>query len=203
MGFGDDRPWPGVKAGGTCMEDAFLSRFIVVLPERPGDSEKTTEWAAAESQHFLTRWRSLMRGDALVKPASEVTPEDMQSANLVLWGDARSNPLIARFLPKLPVKWTPDDAGVGSASFRVTSHILLLGYPNPVAPQKRIVINSGLTFREAHDRTNSLQNPKLPDWAIIDVSQPPNAESPGRVVAADFFDAQWRSKPGMTPVDQR
>ena len=203
MGVGDERPWPGVKAGGTCIEDAFLSRFIVVLPERPGDSDKTTDWAKAESQHFLTRWRSLMRGDALVKRASEVTPEDMQSANLVLWGDARSNPLIARFLPKLPVKWTPDDVGVGSASFRVTSHTLLLGYPNPVAPQKRIVINSGLTFREVHDRTNSLQNPKLPDWAILDVSQPPTAESPGKVVAADFFDSLWQSKPGMTPVDQR
>lgn len=203
MGFGDERPWPGVKAGGTCIEDAFLSRFIVVLPERPGDSDKTTDWAKAESQHFLTRWRSLMRGDALVKRASEVTPEDMQSAHLVLWGDARSNPLIARFLPKLPVTWTPDDVGVGSASFRTASHTLLLGYPNPVAPQKRIVINSGLTFREAHDRTNSLQNPKLPDWAILDVSQPPNAETPGRVVAADFFDTQWRPQPGMTPVDQR
>jgi hypothetical protein len=57
-----------------------------------------------------------------------------------------------------------------------------------------VVINSGLTFREAHDRTNSLQNPKLPDWAILDITQPPNDETAGRVVEADFFDEHWKVK---------
>lgn len=192
-----------VKAGGTTMEDAFLSRFIVVLPEGPGASDKTSQWAAAESAHFLSRWRSLMRGDAIVKKASQITPEDMQGSHLILWGDARSNPLIARVLPKLPVKWTPDEVGVGEKTFSTASHVLLLGFPNPLAPQRRIVINSGLTFREAHDRTNSLQNPKLPDWAILDVSQTPNAESAGKVVAADFFDTHWKVKPNPPPVDAR
>jgi hypothetical protein len=57
-----------------------------------------------------------------------------------------------------------------------------------------IVLNSGLTFREAHDRTNSQQNPKLPDWAIIDISQPPDANAPGRIHDADFFDENWQFK---------
>ena len=57
-----------------------------------------------------------------------------------------------------------------------------------------VVINSGLTFREAHDRTNSLQNPKLPDWAILDITQPPNDETAGKVVEADFFDEHWKVK---------
>ncbi len=63
--------------------------------------------------------------------------------------------------------------------------------------------NSGLTFREAHDKTNSLQNPKLPDWAILDITQPPTADSPGKVVAADFFDEHWKVKPDMPPVDSK
>ncbi|MFZ4767327.1 MAG: hypothetical protein ACOYMN_20430, partial [Roseimicrobium sp.] len=196
--------WPGTKAGGTCMEDVFLSRFIVVLPEGDSYSDAVTKWAASESRHFLTRWRSLMRGDAVVKRASEVTPEDMQAAHLVLWGDARSNALIARLLPKLPVTWTPDEVGVGtgprSAKFPTASHTLLLGYPNPLAPHKRITINSGLTFREAHDKTNSLQNPKLPDWAILDLRQAPTAEAAGKVVAADFFDTHWNLKTAAAPT---
>ena len=192
-----------VKAGGTCMDDAFLSRFIVVLPEGPGISEKTTQWVTTEAAHFLTRWRSLMRGDVIIKKASQVTPEDMQSANLVLWGDMRSNPLIAKLLPKLPVAWTPDQVSVGSQAFPTTTHVLLLGYPNPFAPQHKVVINSGLTFREAHDKTNSLQNPKLPDWAILDVSQPPGPETPGKVRAADFFDTNWRVKTEVTSPDAR
>ncbi|WP_156345567.1 hypothetical protein [Verrucomicrobium spinosum] len=57
------------------------------------------------------------------------------------------------------------------------------------------MINSGLTFREAHDRTNSLQNPKLPDWAVIDITTPPDAERAGNVVDAGFFDASWKVAP--------
>jgi hypothetical protein len=33
--------------------------------------------------------------------------------------------------------------------------------------------------------------PKLPDWAVIDVSQPVTSQGPGRVVDADFFDEHW------------
>jgi hypothetical protein len=60
--------------------------------------------------------------------------------------------------------------------------------------QGYIVLNSGLTFREGHDRTNSLQNPKLPDWAIVDITQPPDAFSPGRIHDAGFFDEKWQLK---------
>jgi hypothetical protein len=54
------------------------------------------------------------------------------------------------------------------------------------------VFNSGPTFRESHDRTNSLQNPKLPDWAVIDVSVPPDGNLPGKVAAAGFFNEEWK-----------
>lgn len=202
MGAGDTPP-SGVKAGGTSMEDAFLSRFIVVLPEGAGMSEETTKWAATESAHFISRWRSLMRGDPIVKKASQVTPEEMQNSHLILWGDARSNPLIAKLLPKLPLRWTPDEVGLAGQMFPGVNHMPLLACPNPFAPHRRVVINTGLTFREAHDRTNSLQNPKLPDWAILDVSQPPTAEAAGKVVAADFFDTKWKVKPTPPPVDAR
>ena len=77
-------------------------------------------------------------------------------------------------------------------------HALAMVHPNPLISRylnSYIVLNSGLTFREAHDRTNSLQNPKLPDWAIIDITQNPDASSPGKVVNAGFFDEEWKLKP--------
>ncbi|MCX8240274.1 MAG: hypothetical protein OSB05_15780, partial [Akkermansiaceae bacterium] len=79
-------------------------------------------------------------------------------------------------------------------SFSADHHLPVLIYPNPLSTTKYVVINSGPTFREAHDRTNSLQNPKLPDWAILDLNQAPNGESAGKVVAADFFDEHWQLK---------
>ncbi|SVB47990.1 uncharacterized protein METZ01_LOCUS200844, partial [marine metagenome] len=71
-------------------------------------------------------------------------------------------------------------------------------HPNPLSSSHCVVIHSGPTFRESHDRTNSLQNPKLPDWAIRDLNQPPNGESAGKVVAADFFDERRQLK--QTPI---
>jgi hypothetical protein len=38
---------------------------------------------------------------------------------------------------------------------------------------------------------------------VLDVTQPPNAETAGKVVAADFFDTHWKVKSVMTPVDKR
>ena len=57
-----------------------------------------------------------------------------------------------------------------------------------------VVVNSGITSREAHDHNNSLQNPHLPDWAIVDITTPPNRLAPGKIAAADFFDESWQLK---------
>lgn len=194
-------PLPLAKRPGQSgpIEERLMHPFIVVLPERDSASPEITAWVQAESQRFLTRWRSLMRGDARVKKASEITAEDRKSS-LVLWGDARSNRLVAEMLaleqvknPSLNFGWSQDKLTLGTHSLPGATHVPILTRPNPMDPTRHgmLILNSGLTFRESHDRTNSLQNPKLPDWAILDITQPPDGESAGKVVAADFFGAAW------------
>jgi len=94
---------------------------------------------------------------------------------------------------------------VGDQQFNAENHVPVLAYQQSAAigEPSYIILNSGLTFREAHDKTNSLQNPKLPDWAILDITQPPNAESAGKVVAADFFDEQWQVIPRVVSPESR
>jgi hypothetical protein len=67
-------------------------------------------------------------------------------------------------------------------------------YPNPLNPDKYIVLNSGFTYREFAYLNNARQVSKLPDWAIIDLRQPADSQWPGKIVAADFFDEEWRIK---------
>lgn len=221
-------PEAHLKSGGTCIDDVFFSSFIFVLPDGPCESPAVDAWVKTESRHAIQRWRSLMRGDPMVMTASEFleyarTEHKNQQAALVLWGDAKSNPLIATFLKdgKSPLNWQKDKVTIGGSSFDAATHVPVMCYPNDAIKrlyvqgddnaghQKvlvatgMIVINSGLTFREAHDKTNSLQNPKLPDWAILDITQPPTAESAGKVVAADFFDEHWQVNPNMPPVDSK
>jgi hypothetical protein len=179
------------------MDMAFMKRFLVVLPDGKSSSSAVDAWVDSESTHFLTRWRSLMRGDVRVVKASEVPDvyEAGKTQNLILWGTPESNSCIKAVLGSLPLEWNAKKTGMrGKPTFDAGTHIPALTYPCLKSPGFEIVINSGLTFREAHDRTNSLQNPKLPDWAILDITQAPSAESAGKVVAADFFDEKWQVK---------
>jgi predicted esterase len=180
------------------IDDAFLESFLVVVPSGQEQSELLREWFDFESNHFRDRWRGVFRGELRLKSDQDVTPDDIKNHHLVVWGTPETNQILMRALSipsgSLPVHWSADEIVVGSDRFASKNHIPVFIYPNPLNPARYLVVNSGPTFREAHDRTNSLQNPKLPDWAIIDVTQPPDARSPGRVVAADFFDERWRLK---------
>jgi hypothetical protein len=179
------------------VDTAFMKRFLVVLPDGKSSSAAVDAWVAAESARFLKRWRGLMRGDAKVARASEVFDvfEAGKTQGLVLWGTPESNSCIKRLADTLPLEWDAKRLAIkGGPSFDAATHVPVLAYPCLRSPGFEAVLNSGLTFREAHDRTNSLQNPKLPDWAVLDITQPPSAESAGKVAAADFFDEKWRVK---------
>jgi predicted esterase len=200
---GNERPFAETGTeGGKCrahpgpMDAAFTKRFLVVMPDGSSSAPQVDAWVEAESRRFVARWRSLMRGTPRVTSAAEVP--DPQTAgrtqSLILWGTPESNSCIRALLPELPLEWDAARVGLrGREPFDAMTHVPALTYPCPGSAGFEVVINSGLTFREAHDRTNSLQNPKLPDWVVFDVSAgPPDAESAGKVVAADFFDDRWQ-----------
>lgn len=176
------------------MDAAFLKRFLVVLPDGPSSHPQVDAWVQAESAHFLKRWRSLMRGDARVVKASEIDDPVAagQTQGLILWGTPESNSVLKKLAGRLPLQWDAQKLAIAGRVHDAATHVPLLTQPALDSAGFEIVVNSGLTFREAHDRTNSLQNPKLPDWAVLDITQPPSADSAGKVVAADFFDEFWQ-----------
>jgi predicted esterase len=180
------------------IDDAFLEPFLVVLPSQRCRHPGVQRWVEFEQAHFLNRWQALFRGEARVKRDTEVTDDDLARYHLVLWGDPAANSVLGRIAERLPISWNPDVINAGDQRLTASEHVLTMVYPNPESPNRYVVLNSGPTFREGHDRTNSLQNPKLPDWAILDLSQPPDANAPGRVVAADFFDERWQIRPRST-----
>ena len=176
------------------IDDAFMGPFLVVIPTANSTRKQVQQWVDFEIQHFQNRWREAFRGELRIKKDSEVTPDDIQRFHLVLWGDEQSNKLIAQTLGKLPLKWSAKEISIGGKTYDAVSHMPLAIYPNPLNPTKYVVLNSGPTFREASDHTNSLQNPKLPDWAVIDITTPPDGKSAGKVEDAGFFDENWRVK---------
>jgi len=58
-------------------------------------------------------------------------------------------------------------------------------------PDKYIVINSGFTYREYDYLNNARQVPKLPDWAILDLTNAPSPRWPAGIEQAGFFGEAW------------
>jgi pimeloyl-ACP methyl ester carboxylesterase len=163
------------------IDDAFLAPFLLVTPTGTSKDSALDQWVNFELEHFKTRWRALFRGDLRIKPDTAITAQDGEQYNLILFGTPESNKLISDALAQMPLAWPTEP-----------NRVLLSIYPNPRSPKRYLVLNSGPTFREGHDRTNSLQNPKLGDWAIIDLSEPPGPERPGKIIRAGFFDENWQ-----------
>ena len=174
------------------IDDAFLDRFIFVKPTGKPLNSATGEWVNSELDRACLEWRTVFRGDARTVADSEITDAMIADSNLILWGDPSSNSLLARLLPQLPIQWTPDTITAGRAGYSAEHHAPVFIFPNPLNPERYVVINSSFTFRAGSAQSNALQTPKLPDWAIVDLRTKPNLEAPGGIVDAGFFDEQWR-----------
>ncbi len=176
------------------VDDAFMDSFIFVRPTGKALNDKVGAWAQSEFEHAVGAWRTVFRGDVRIKDDTALTAEDVGGSNLVLWGDPGSNKVLARILPQLPLQWTTDKLTVGTQTASAADHAPILIYPNPLRPERYVVLNSGFTFRMGARTSNSLQTPKLPDWALIDLRTPPSEQWPGQVVDAGFFDEHWQPR---------
>jgi dienelactone hydrolase len=164
------------------IDDAFMDSFIFVRPTGTPQSAAVGKWVDAELTRAIARWRGTFRGEPHVRNDSEITDADIAANNLVLWGDAASNRILARIADRLPLRSSPDKP----------TEVPLLIYPNPLNPKRYVVLNSGFTFREYANPNNARQHSNLPDYAIVDVATPPDERMPGRIVRAGFFDEDWK-----------
>lgn len=183
------RKVPGLQGP---IDDAFLDSFLVVKPTGKPMHEQAHVWAEAERERFAREWRKQFRGEVRVKADTEITEEDMRKHNLILWGDPGSNAVLAKIADKLPIGWTAEGVKLGGKTYPGTDHAPALIYPNPQAPTRYVVLNSGFTFREYDYLNNARQISRLPDWTVFDLKSRPNTRYAGKIAAAGFFDEAWK-----------
>ena len=104
-----------------------------------------------------------------------------------MFGDAGSNQVLARILGDLPaLEWTAETLTVAGEEHDVAAALPAMIYPNPLNPNRYVVINSGHTFGEAEFRgTNALLFPRLGDWGVLSTAD----ES---IISSGYFDEEWR-----------
>jgi hypothetical protein len=166
------------------VDDAFLESFLCVRPT--GSGTKATAYALETLDQFEKDFSKWLRGDPRVKDDRDVTASDIANNNLILFGDPWSNQLIAKIIGKLPIKWTKEEITLGGRSVDASTHAPVLVFPNPLNPNRYVVINSGHTFSEDDWRsTNANLFPHIGDYALITLA---NHE----IVHSGFFDEHWK-----------
>jgi hypothetical protein len=175
------------------IDDAFMDAFVFVRPTGRPLSEGTGKWAREQADYAISEWIHFFRGEPRVKNDSDISSDDIASHHLALFGDPSSNAVYRRIADRLPIRWTANGVTVSAETFDA-NHAPVFIFPNPLNPKKYVVINSGFTF---HDQSNNdMQSPKLPDWAVVDMTKAGNNYKylPLFVESQGFFDEMWKLK---------
>lgn len=182
-------PPPGAKRAGLegPALEAVSARHIYVygtagakdeaeLRRRRAQAEAAANWSGPGTP-ALTAFR--------VAADTEVTEEDVQTANLVLFGTWETNRLIARWRERFPIELNPGAADYG----------LLVLAP---ASGRYVIVNSGLPWWTGSERASRAGLPFLRapthvlasfgDFVLFKASL-------DNVVAEGFFDSNWKLKP--------
>lgn len=180
------------------VDDAFMSGFVFVKPGARCWSTELEAWVKNEMSLAELDWRTQMRGEVPVIQDSEITEEMIQNKHLILWGDPASNAVLNKIYKKLPLKW--DSSGFAlidldhpdeGSTYPVTQAVPVMIFPNPLNPEKYVVLNSGFSFAAAGSMSNSRQTPKLPDFAVVDLTADPRKRPDTGILEAGFFNENW------------
>jgi hypothetical protein len=170
------------------IDDAFTAGFICVIGDGDAWDPHIQRWAERRLQTFADDWRQYLRGEVPIKKESELTPDDLETRHLILFGDPGSNRLLARLLKDLPLTWTRDEIRLGGRVFGSRGRVPVLIAPNPLNPLRYIVLNTGHTFGAREFRgTNALLFPRLGDYALFAADA--NAGEP---IVSGYFDEKWK-----------
>jgi pimeloyl-ACP methyl ester carboxylesterase len=166
------------------VDDAFVESFLCVRPT--GSGTAATAYGLEMLNRLQNDFSKWLRGEPRVKDDRAVSAQDIANHNLILFGDPWSNSMIAQVIGKLPIEWTREKITLAGRTVDASTHALVLIYPNPLNPNRYVVINSGHTFSDADWRgTNANLYPHIGDYALI-------ALEDQAAVHSGFFNEHWK-----------
>jgi predicted esterase len=175
------------------IDDAFMEPFVCVRGTGTPWSSANHVWASWTLARFDREFDKWLRAKIPVTDDTKLTEEQIRSKNLILFGDPGSNAVLAKVLDKLPVKWTKDAIVVAGKKYDPNTHGLSLIFPNPLNPQRYVVVNSGHTFHERDFKaSNSWLFPRLGDIAVQRFEKLPKGGYKESIAWAAIFNSAWR-----------
>jgi dienelactone hydrolase len=170
--------------------DAFDKPFLFVISTAGRDSKsielQDAARRAAEAQ--ARDWTQRANGIVQIKQDMEVTRDDIASRNLILFGNARTNRLIAQINDELPIKFNVAGLVVGEHAITGEDLGLIMAVPNPLNAKRYVVIVGGTT-PQSFETAGRLPLTDLPDYVIFD--RQTLAGKDVNYVGGGFFDKFW------------
>ena len=156
------------------VDDAFMDSFLFVRPTGPALNAVVGGWVEREFSRAVEQWRRQYRGDVRIKDDTAVTESDMAQHHLVLWGDPQSNKVLGQMASKLGgIRWDSTGVHTPAAGYPADRFAPILIYPNPLRPDRYVVVNSGFTFRE-YDLLKDRKSTRL-NSSHTDISRMPSS----------------------------
>lgn len=171
------------------VSDAFNSPFLFVVGTGASGGAALNKSAADAAMKLAREWMMRTGGIVHIKRDIDVTAHDIETENLVLFGNERSNSLTARINAQLPVRLEGRSVNVAGTRYSGADTGLIMIAPNPLRLRRYVVVVGGTTPNsfETAARLNFLE---LPDFVVFDrrTLSGPTVQ----YAAGGFFDKFWR-----------
>jgi len=138
-------------------------------------------------------WFEYAQGMPRIVSAEEITPEQIAANNLILFGTHEQNALVAKIrkaAPALPVFYDKGTYWVGDKTYDAKKFGLSMIYPNPLAPQRYIVLNYGQVWGKNLAPNHRHDIP--PDFIIFNERTVADGTDSNVAVCAGFFNQKWQ-----------
>ncbi len=175
------------------IKDAFNRRFLYVYGTAGGKE-------AAERNRTLARqvqkeWHAFAKGIRNIVPDTAISEAEMARSNLVLFGTPKTNALLAKMAAKLPIRFTDEGYEILGKTYKASETTgLIFIYPNPLAPERYIVVYDGQHYGEKLGENHKYD--LLPDFIVY--SSEPDYDDTNCFYVAGFFDCSWQLDPKLT-----
>ena len=183
------------KTAALCgpVKEAYNSRFLVVTGgpiEQGPDGERID----LDRERAVAEWEAFTRSGPRVKRDAQVTKEDVQDSNLILYGTPSTNAKLKEIADKLPIRVTDEGFEFEGKKYSNKEYGLVMVYPNPQNPARLVVVRSGLPYGGGLSVNHKLD--LLPDFVIFEKGQ--DYDGSDRAVVAGFFDENWQPADRLT-----
>ncbi len=175
------------------ISDAYFGRMVHVYGTQLEQDSETLQKAAQKGARGWPLWPWNLQQRVIAD--TEVTEQIARTSTLVLYGNAMSNAYLAKIEEKLPIRIHAGGIAVGGKAFEGAQLGTRFIYPNPIAPNRYVIVQGG-PRAEAAQSGNNLPD-FVPDYVVFDSSKLQsrprlifnNASAP---LAYGYFDRVWQ-----------